>query len=407
MGVGTPGFEGARLKEALKARDCTPVLLAELIGKTPQAIYKYEQNAASPAPHVLEAIARALNMPLPYFTQKPRLTQQKTVFFRSMSAASKRARERAKCKLEWLQDIVAYLKEYIELPPVNLPEFTLSKDPANITPADIENLAEDLRRYWGMSTSSPVGNMVALMENQGVLVSRHYLEAEALDSLSVVKDGQPYILVGADKGSAVRWRFDVAHELGHLLLHRQVTETQLIKLGYHKKTEEQAHRFARSFLLPLEAFGDDLIAADLDVLRAMKPKWKVSIAAMIMRARDAGLLSEQSEKRLWINLSRRGWRRQEPYDNNIEAEEARLLRRAMDMLLTSGIQTAADVTSHLRLSPVDIEDLIGLPRDYLQRDFSPAPSLRSSIYNEREKGWAQPPADVITLPLRKNKGGLD
>src|SRR5262249_12604606 len=150
--------------------------------------------------------------------------------------------------------------------------------------------AEDARRYWRMG-DGPIANMVLLLENQGAVVARDRLGADSLDGLSqvVAEEGRPYIVIGIDKGSPARWRVDAAHELGHILLHANVQRGTLDRLEKHKKIEEQAHRFARAFLLPLASFGDDLFGVSLDAFRALKPRWNVSIATMIFRARDAGL----------------------------------------------------------------------------------------------------------------------
>lgn len=400
MSSGTPKFQGKRLKEGREARSLTAVALAELIGKTPQAISKYEQNDTSPQPLVLEAIAQALNMPLPFFTRPPRTECTDTVFYRSMSAVTKRARTRAHWKLEWLKEITAYLSEFVAFPSPNLPKIGLPTDPLLISDDDIENAATDARHYWRMS-DSPIGNMVTLLENQGVVIARHQLGAESLDSLSTFDtiDERSYIMVGTDKGSAVRWRFDVAHELGHLLLHANLDTRELATPEYFKRIEEQAHRFARAFLLPMEPFGEDFFATDLEVLRAIKPKWKVSIAAMIMRGRDAKILLEETEKRLWVNLSRRGWRREEPFDQEIQAEEPRLLRRAIELVLKSGEQTADDLVTSLQLELSDIEGLVGLPSGYLKGDFAPVQLIRRQAPSKANSNG--PPGEII--PIRKQE----
>lgn len=403
MSVGTPRFEGTRLKEAREARSLTAVTLAELIGKTPQAISKYEQNETSPQPSILKVIAQALNIPLTFFTLPPRTERTSTVFYRSMSAVTKRARTRAHWKLEWLEEITTYLSEFVVFPSLNLPDMGLPTDPLLISDDDIENAAADARRYWGMS-ESPIANMVALLENQGAVIARHQLGAESLDSLSTfsTRDGRPYIIIGTDKGSAVRWRFDVAHELGHLLLHANLDVRKLATPECFKRIEEQAHRFARAFLLPAEPFGNDFFATDLEVLRTIKPKWKVSIAAMIMRGRDIFPITEQTEKRLWINLSRRGWRREEPFDQEIQAEEPRLLRRAVELVLGSGRQTAEDLIANLHLAPSDIEGLVGLPNGYLEGDFTPVQMIQRQAPSPVEPN--RPPGEVISLhPARRKK----
>ena len=401
MRPGTPGFEGGRLREAREARGFTAALLAELVGVSPQAVSKWEHGETSPSPNTLEEVSEKLRLPLTYFTQPVGAEADETVFFRSMSAATKRARTRASRKLEWLEEMGSYLGEHVTFPEVNLPDLRLPGDPLMISDDDVENAAEDARRFWRMS-DAPIGNTVRLVENQGAIVARHVLEADSLDSLSTMsaRAKRPFIIVGTDKGTAARWRFDVAHELGHLLLHRDVEQKTLRSSPLFKRVEEQAHRFAAAFLVPLDAFRDDLFALSLDAMRAMKPKWKVSIAMMIVRARHAGLLNEESERRLWIGMGRRGWRRSEPYDD-MPPEEPRLLSRAIELALESGELTTDDLVAGLRLSASDIEGLAGLTPGFLTGDFTPVriPVRRDELRGNPNK----PPADVVPLRPRRRQ----
>ena len=114
--------------------------------------------------------------------------------------------------------------------------------------------------------NGPISNMVLLLENQGAdcgtRPTRRGHPGRACHS-SLLRTGGPYIVIGIDKGSPARWRFDAAHELGHVLLHAKVRRETLDRPEQHKKIEEQAHRFARAFLLPLASFGDDLFGVSL------------------------------------------------------------------------------------------------------------------------------------------------
>ncbi len=399
MRLGTPGFVGARLREAREVRGLTTIALAEMTGVSRQAISQYEKGRSSPSPDVLVSLARVLNVPETFFTKPERQLNRGTIFYRSMSSATKGARARAEGRFSWLRDIVAYLSEFVAFPESNFPDLGLPRDPLLLSDDDIERAAEDVRRYWGMR-DGPIGNMVLLLENQGAVIARDLLGADTLDGLSefVATDRRPYIIIGTDKGTPVRWRFDAAHELGHLVLHSGLDQERLAKPAEFKQIEDQAHRFAAAFLLPLGPFGEDFFAANLDTLRSIKPKWKVSIAMMIMRARHGGFISEETEGRLWINYSRRRYRGNEPYDDSMTSEEPKLLRRSFELLLDVGGQTPDDITTNLALPPSDIEALSGLPTGYLSGDFTPISLLPHKEGPRRDDTTT--PADVIRLPLR-------
>jgi Zn-dependent peptidase ImmA (M78 family)/DNA-binding XRE family transcriptional regulator len=366
MRVGTPGFNGERLREARDARGISAVSLSEIVNVSAQQVYNYENNRNSPSPEILTRIARAINLPEAFFVRPRRDDNFEKIFYRSMSSATKGARKRAERRLGWLTDIEEYVSEFVTLPRVNLPKVDVPSDPLLLSDQDVENLAEDVRRYWRMG-EGPVANMVLLLENQGVVISRGHLGAETLDSLSTFdeRDGRPYISIGTDKGTAARWRFDAAHELGHLLLHSQLDRSLLTKSAQFKRIEEQAHRFAAAFLVPIGPFSSDLFGMSLDALLSVKLKWNVSVAMMIIRARHAGLLSEDAERKLWIGYNRRKWRRNEPYEDAIEIEKPRVLRRAFELILDNGEQTSSDVLAQLALAAADVEALSGLDDGYL------------------------------------------
>ena len=404
MRVGSPGFSGARLREAREVRGVSAASLSELAEVTAQAIYSYENDRTSPSPAVLARLANALNVPQGFFRLAERGPTTETIFFRSMSAATKGARRRSQHRFTWLRDITGYLREFVEIPAGNLPVLDLPADPLLLSDSEVEDAAEEVRRYWRMG-EGPIANMVLLLENHGAVLARDRLGAETLDGLSAffANEQRPYILIGTDKGTPARWRFDAAHELGHLVLHAHVPQQTLARTDLFKRIEQQAHRFAAAFLLPMASFGDDLFGVNLDSLRSMKAKWNVSIAMMIVRARHAGFISEDSERKLWVNYNRRKWRTREPLDDTTPPEEPRVLRKSFELVLTAGAQTPEDITSRLALPTSDIEALGGLPHGFLGSHSRVA--LRPGVGrpNDDADQEVAPPneTNVIDFPTRR------
>lgn len=375
----TPGFVGERLREARLTRGLRGVQLAELLGVQPQVISSYETGRKTPTPALAEAIAAKLHLPIAYFLRAAPEHPADPVFYRSMSTATKSARSRAEGRLRWLETITDHLGSVVEFPAVNLPALDLPANPLTLDDDDIERIAAEARAYWQMTPDGPVAHMVNLLENQGVVTARDHLGAAALESLSSVSSisGRPYVMIGTEKGTAVRWRYDAAHELGHLALHRGVHSKALGGQGDHRRLEDQANRFAAAFLLPMAAFADDFFSASLDVLRAMKPKWRVSIAMMIKRAHDGALISDSHYTVLYRNYSRRRWNGKEPLDDTLEAEQPHLMSKAVELTLTDGGWSGADLASVLALSSSDIEGLCSLPSGYLAASDQPAVSLKN------------------------------
>lgn len=402
MKRGTPGFRGERLKEARDVRGLSAPSLGELANVSPQAIYQYESDRSSPSPEVVHRIATATNLPEAFFLLPPRSRDHGAIFYRSMAAATKGARRRAERRFSWFQDIVGYLSEYVAFPEPNLPSLDLPDDPLLISDNEIEEAADYVRKEWRMG-DGPIANVVLLLENQGVLVARDRLGAETLDGLSAQSASLdwPFVFIGTDKGSPARWRFDAAHELGHILLHSHLDPATLNRPELFAKVEQQAHRFAAALLLPMASFGDELVAVNLDAFQALKPKWKVSIAMMLTRARHAGFVSDDAYRRLWIALSRKKWRTVEPFDDIMEIEEPRLARRAFELILENGAQTPADITTRLALPPADIETLCALPKGFLENYARVALRSRPSDPRREDSGAS---AQILPFPRRPVSG---
>jgi Zn-dependent peptidase ImmA (M78 family)/transcriptional regulator with XRE-family HTH domain len=381
--IGTPGFVGERLTQAREARGLTAVSLAELIGAKSTSISNYECGRQSPSREVMERLVTVLNQPTAFFLRPMPPGEPEDIWWRAMSSATKSARGRAQARHVWLREIIAYLEEYVDFPAVNVPDFNLPPDVQQITTKMIEDIATECRSFWKLGTA-PIVDIVLLMENNGIIVSRGELEAESLDAYSQRPNDSehPIVFLGSDKASAARSRHDASHELGHLILHRHVDAKGIRNPILFKLIEAQAHRFAAAFNLPAQGFADQLWTPSLDAFLALKPHWKVAIAAMIMRCEQLGIINEDQARRSWINMNRRGWRRQEPLDDRIVPEEPRLLRRSFELLIDEGIKTTEQINSDLMLNAADIESLACLAPGYLSGeapDVVAMPQLREGL----------------------------
>jgi Zn-dependent peptidase ImmA (M78 family) len=148
--------------------------------------------------------------------------------------------------------------------------------------------------------------MVGLLESHGVLVIRLPLASADVDAFSLPFRDRPIVVLGADKNDRARSRFDAAHELGHLVMHGE-------DLWGLPDVERQAHRFAAAFLMPKQDIASELPQyPDWPRFFALKRQWQVSLAALLMRARVLGRISEGDYVTAIKAASARGWRRIEP-----------------------------------------------------------------------------------------------
>jgi Zn-dependent peptidase ImmA (M78 family) len=235
---------------------------------------------------------------------------------RSNASATKIARQRALQRLRWAKETTDYLLQFFDLPRVEFLDFKVSESNfRDLTSIQIEKFAQECRDFWNFGIG-PVPDLLLELENSGAITARINMGAETLDAFSQWSGrlGIPFVLLGEDRASAARSRFDAAHELGHLVLHRHIDRKRVNSKEDWKILEQQAHRFAASFLFPEKAFSDELWAATLDGFLALKERWKVSISMMIMRAKHVGIVDQFDVQRLYINYNRRGWKTEEPLD---------------------------------------------------------------------------------------------
>jgi len=360
------GFNGERLREAREARGLTGVSLAGLAGMSGVQVSQYEHGTRTPPAESVERLSIALNLPAAFFLQDGSdSADDLLVSFRSLSGATKTARTRELRRLAWVTRIAGYLRKYAALPAPNFPVWTISPRPGDLDEIQVDEWADSLREYWGVEPG-PIPDVVDLLERNGAIVVRCELGADTLDAYSAWAHGVPYVVLAADKRAAVRSRFDAAHEIAHLVLHRQASGADLATPAFVKDIERQAHAFAGAFLMPADSFSAEFLSPTLDGFVAMKPRWQVSVGAMIKRASSLELIGPEQERRLWIGYRRR-WGHREPFDDDFEAEVPKVLRSALEIALRSGVTPAA-LRLSLPYATADIEQLTGVHRGFLSSE---------------------------------------
>lgn len=166
-----------------------------------------------------------------------------------------------------------------------------------------EEKAIELRDRWGVPPG-PIDGLVRLIEDAGGIVLVRDLGTSEIDAVSQWPDDGVPLLLLSSRAPGDRFRFSLAHELGHLLLHREPGGTQ--------DQESQADRFASELLMPAEIIRRQLAGADIARVTELKPRWGVSMAALIRRGLDLGALTEWQYRNLMIEMSVMGYRAQEP-----------------------------------------------------------------------------------------------
>ncbi|MGP0013651.1 helix-turn-helix domain-containing protein [Pseudomonas sp.] len=344
-----------RIKQLRLSLGITQAAFADLIGRTSGTVSKWESGFQAPDSDAARRLCDVFDISENWLLEAPFTAERSTpFFFRSQSNTTNSARDIAGVRLEWLQEVVYKLQESLEFPPVNVPHLA-EINCELISDQEIEQIASDCRQAWGLGFA-PIPDVVQVMENVGIVCARTslgYLKVEGVSNWHEL-DQRPYVLLVDDKANGIRSRFDAAHELGHIVLHRYVTQEHY--KTRHALLEAQAHRFASAFLLPAERFSREVRWPTPDTLLELKPRWKVSVAAMITRCQELAMINDTTATRLWCARAARGWAKGEPMEADFEFERPKVVGRGVKMLVENKV-----------LSRLQVRRLLGLPVGVLER----------------------------------------
>ncbi|WP_125116508.1 helix-turn-helix domain-containing protein [Agathobaculum sp. Marseille-P7918] len=358
---------GARIREARQARGYSAQELAKLLGVTRQAVSRYENGDLSPKSQTIADLSRYLNLPVSFFTMEDyEYKKLGTVFFRSRKTADAKNRDMIRVRNKWAFMVFQECNKYLTMPQEVIPNYDNLIE-KGITNECIEEIAMQLRKDWGLGLG-PIPNLTLLLETKGFVISGADTEQEKADACSQRIDGRPFVFSVRDKRSTCRTRFSLAHELGHLVLHQDISEEELLSnKELFNSVEKQADRFASCFLLPQESFRREVMSVSLRHLITLKQRWKVSIAAIIYRCSDLGLFTENQVLYLRKQMSAQHMRKVEPLDDEIPAEIPQMLGIAVRKLIEAGIYTKNAFVDRFCLSPKDVEEICSLPKGFFDQ----------------------------------------
>lgn len=171
-------------------------------------------------------------------------------------------------------------------------------------------IARKVRRSW-MIPDGPIDNLTDLCERAGVLVIWCDFDAPIDGVTMSIRDLPPCIFLNS-RVTADRMRFSLAHELGHVIMHRVPTDN----------IEDEANAFASELLVPERAFVRSLVGqrVTLEWLARQKAFWRVSMAFLLYKASAADVINRHQSEYLWKKLSGLGWRTREPEETDFAYE---------------------------------------------------------------------------------------
>lgn len=364
-----------RIRQARELCGLTQVELAHSVGVTQSRIAQFEGGFTDVPSSLVQAIALKTRFPISFFHElTPVDIGYGSLLYRAHSAISRRGRLKAYRHAQLVFEISQALARHFDLPPVNIPKMD-----------NPSTAARQIREVFALDALSPVNYLIRTIEKNGVIVlglpPLEYMDAFSVSPAPPLT--RPIIAI-SDGRPGDRLRFNIAHELGHLVMHQDVRKGS-------REVEIQAYRFAAEFLMPEKMMRREIqTPVTLRTISRLKPRWGVSVQALIRRARDLEIITERQYRYLFQQLSRNGWRKREPAYLDIPSEKPRLLRKIAEEVYGFPVDYklfAAD----FKLSPETAREII--ERYASKLDFAP-----------KEQSGSE--HNVITFPVAKSGSKL-
>ena len=330
---------GDRIRQARELRGYTQTELARRVGVSQAAIAYAEGGRSQHSDDLLEAIALQTGFPLSFFRQDTTVDfPLGSLLFRRRASMTSAQMTRARRYGQTMFEVAQKLERRLQGPPLRLPQH--GDDPAAA--------ARLTRSTMGLSPETPIPNLINAAERSGVLILVLPIPLDRGDAFSVWPSSnmqKPVIVITGD-APGDRLRLSVAHELGHLVMHQAPK-------GTSAQMEREAYRFAGELLLPEVAMPQEITApVTLSSIALLKPRWGVSIQAIIRRAHELKIITERQYRYLMEQVGARGWRTREPANLDVPAEKPRGLRQMAELLYGKPIdyqRLAADVNLSTQL----------------------------------------------------------
>ena len=335
-----------RITFARELRGLTKKQLADSINKTPSAISQIERGLIRPDLETFVSISFALRVPPSFFIEKSAPSKPidlASCHFRSLRSTPQSMRRQSARKGDLFIDFVEILdSKGVLFPREQISDFHTSAGYDD----EIERAAIELRRHWKMGLG-PIPNIVKQVESKGIMVMPLPDAIHKVDAYSTWRGKRPCMLVSYKK-TASRIRFDVSHELGHFAMHEDIAAGDA-------KAERQANRFAGAFLAPRESFLEECPRRwSFEAFKQLKDRWKMSIQALLYRAKELDCISTSTHRRAMIQLTMAGKRKNE--GDEWPMEKPVLVTQALELLHDQ--VTLNELAGELSIYPRELKDML-------------------------------------------------
>ncbi len=308
-------------------------------GVAPVTLSRITNGKQSPDEGTVERLAAALGYPKDFFFgEEIDGINVHAASFRSLKAMTATERDAALAAGSLAYELSDWVKRRFNLPAADLLDLSHERDPAAA--------ARIMRQHWAIG-ERPIGHLVKFIESRGIRVFSLAENTRNVDAFSCWRNDEPFIFLNTFK-TAERSRYDAAHELGHLVLHKHGGPNQ-------RNAEQEANSFASSFLMPrADVLANIPMAHNLDQVIRAKKRWGVSAAALAYRLNKLAVVSEWQYRSFVIQLNR-NHPQSEP--DGMPSEQSHVWKTVLTELWKEGV-SRIKVAAELKVPVEEIDNLV-------------------------------------------------
>ncbi len=296
---------------ARESRGYNQSQLAEELGVSQGTVSKIENSSQGAQPFI-DKISEILHYPQDFFFENNELYPPGINFYRKYETLQKKELDQIAAQVDIQRIHIQKLLHSTEI----CSDFILN----NLEHDTPEDAAGYMREYWRIS-NGPIDNLTSLLEGTGILVVARDFNTNKFSAVTKYTEESQYIIVINDNMPFDRYRFTLAHELGHIILHR-ISKPE---------AEDEANAFASELLMPENDIKQYLFNLNLKKLATLKLHWKVSMGSLIERAYTLKTITQRQRRYLWTQMATHGYKRREPPELDVPKERPNIINELIEL----------------------------------------------------------------------------
>jgi Zn-dependent peptidase ImmA (M78 family)/transcriptional regulator with XRE-family HTH domain len=326
-----------------ESRGLTQTELSTLLGVNQGTISKIENGTIEISEDIATKLPMILDYPKELFYEEKRVIRVEGHYRKKLSLSMKETKK-YKAKMTLTEWHVNKLSDSIDLPTVNIPSWDLTID------GNIKDAARFVREYWKIPRGR-IADIATVLEDNGILIAP--LDLGEMDGLSTysAEYNIPILYINKNR-PADRIRMTLAHEACHYVCH---FGKKINTNNEERDIEQEANEFASELLIPENEIRPQIGSLNLEKLGDLKRYWKVSMQAILYKAKKMKMLTDNQYQYLWKQISFHGYRKNEPFEP--QADNISLLKELINVHINDLHYSKDEVAKLMKLNKDELEHI--------------------------------------------------